>query len=1234
MGSSAGQLGLGLIGALIGAPFGLSAVGFSIGSALGGFLFAPEGPHTEGPRIGDTQVSSSSLGKTIAEHYGTTRASGNMIWSGGFRETTETETQGGKGGGGGSTVTTYNYFCSFFMAFGRGPGVSVRKVWADGKLIYDTTGTGDVQNDKYSFRFVSGAEDQTVDTLIAESVNRRLAGLPDVNEGTGPQASYRTIDDLISEATASADARSQIYASKLATRKASVSGSPPDYRFTPAYKGICGIIFDDIPLVDFGNRIPNMTAEIVWGQTALTGTPENIIETAIVEISAETTTPANMMGIDPITRTMVAVSDNTLRRFSLATTAETLTGSTALETLTVNRIIGFDTGSNAVTRMTTSTTDVLVNVSGNALTINNGEVDEAALQLTTNTTMRNALFGASMAGTGTNKKFFAMVSSAGVVNILRTDSGEVLHQWGDTGAGGTQPPSTLIGAGPMCSGGAMVGVGNSASTLDLGRDSQTCYILASDATDWNLYRLSAYIQDEDTVWVDDPVAAPAYVTSIASGLLSGDAVSSVIYDPSSAKISCLFSNGTTSGRVIQIAEDGTEIYNKVLTVAPPDASSGLQRSEVTGYVGYARGSDAALVELSSGEEILYVGELSGTVATSAQIYIGTRNSLITWLDGVPTSIAFGRSSASSEDLLSTVISSICDRAGMDSSEYDVSGIPSTAVVRGYTIARPSSGRKSLDKLLMFHFVDGVETDWLVKFSPRSDVSVRTISEDELGSVSSPTGDVNWLEFRQPDYDIPAETVISFIDIDRDYQQGAAHMRRSSNPVSTMHSNKTANVEIPVVMIESEAQDLAQRLLYLNWLSRDTAKTTVPWTHADLDPGDVITVEFNDGRVLTDRLSKSVLGANFHVEMESVRAGDPVYASAIGNPINSSGIPISNVAVPAYSNLLIMDIPLIYDYHDVSRVSSRFYAAVGSNTTSWSAAVLYTSPDGDAYTTFDTATVDVTWGTVVGSALAAPRALWMTDVDNTITVQLGVDNGDVNSVTLDQILNEGANTALIWSQATGVGEIIQFQDVTVNADGSVSLYNLQRGLRGTDYVVDSHGAGELFVLLTDGAVLPETNDLASIGNTEYFKAATSGQLVATVAPTVATFVSRDLMPYAPSNVGREDSGGDVIVTWNRRTRVGGEWNMVTANVEEVPLSEDTESYEFYILPNVAGALDDFDPDDVATYEATVTTSNQTHTITAANLTTYGYVQTDIINVAVYQVSTQVGRGFPMIIPLAQ
>jgi hypothetical protein len=140
------QLAFAAAGTAIGAMFGMPQLGFLAGSLVGTLLFPQKGPDvtSEGPRLGDLSVSSSAYGAPIAIGYGTLRMGGNIIWSSGIREQkTVKKVSGGKGmGGGGSQKSvTYSYFASFAIAFGEGPAEDVLRIWADGKLIYDKTGS-------------------------------------------------------------------------------------------------------------------------------------------------------------------------------------------------------------------------------------------------------------------------------------------------------------------------------------------------------------------------------------------------------------------------------------------------------------------------------------------------------------------------------------------------------------------------------------------------------------------------------------------------------------------------------------------------------------------------------------------------------------------------------------------------------------------------------------------------------------------------------------------------------------------------------------------------------------------------------------------------------------------------------------------------------------------------------------------------------------------------------------
>jgi hypothetical protein len=540
--------------------------------------------------------------------------------------------------------------------------------------------------------------------------------------------------------------------------------------------------------------------------------------------------------------------------------------------------------------------------------------------------------------------------------------------------------------------------------------------------------------------------------------------------------------------------------------------------------------------------------------------------------------------------------------------------------------------------MLAYFIDGIETDWTVKFINRSVVPVRTILEDELGSTRAQTGPVPWAEARQPEYDLPRDVSLIYTDVDRDYQQGSAHKKRTSAPTAAMYAKKNQTIEMPIVFNEVEARDIAERLLFQSWMSRDSAKGKLPWTHLDLDPTDVVNFSFDSGqsRVTTDRIAKTDVGANFEIDVAVIRSGDPVYVSTDAAAVVGNGVPGTSIITPVYSKTFVFDIPLLEDYHDVSRTSQRYYAAVGSDTTSWMSAELYDSLDNTSFGNFGSANVDVTWGQIIGTPLLPPRALFTTDKENSITVNLSVDNGDITSQTRDAMAaSYKLNRALIWNQSTGLAEIIRFQDVVVNPDNTVTLSTFHRGLRGTDYMVDRHSAGEYFIMLSDSAILPQLNILALIGTTKYYKAVSRGALVASATSITVPTVGRDLKPHAPGQFRREDDGTDLTFRWNRRTRIGGEWNAAvgTGNPETVPLNEDSEAYEFYLLPNTPTALDDFDPGNPSTFSDFQTVGVEEAVVPAATLTAAGYTLEDDVFAAVYQLSAQVGRGFARIGTLA-
>jgi hypothetical protein len=183
------------VGTAIGGPIG-GALGALAGQALDARLFAPKG--REGPRLTELAVQTSSYGTPIPRLFGTMRVAGTVIWSTDLIEHAAAQ-GGGKGQG---AATRYSYTASFAVLVSARAIRSVRRIWADGRLLRGEA--GDFKT-VVKFRLYTGSESQGVDPLIASAEGGGLASA----------------------------CRGQAYA-----------------------------VFEDLPLADFGNRIPSLTFEV------------------------------------------------------------------------------------------------------------------------------------------------------------------------------------------------------------------------------------------------------------------------------------------------------------------------------------------------------------------------------------------------------------------------------------------------------------------------------------------------------------------------------------------------------------------------------------------------------------------------------------------------------------------------------------------------------------------------------------------------------------------------------------------------------------------------------------------------------------------------------------------------------------------------------------------------------------------------------------------------------------
>ena len=148
-----------------------------------------------GPRLDDMNVQIGSEGSSLRFCYGPlNRVAGVVIWMPKLREEQSTSSSGGGKGGGGPSSTSFTYFANVAIhvcdCTKDGPIAGVDKIWADSKLIYDsTTGSPAVDSRYEDIQFYLGTDSQMPAALIEEF------------EGSGTVEAYRghayvTIRDL------------------------------------------------------------------------------------------------------------------------------------------------------------------------------------------------------------------------------------------------------------------------------------------------------------------------------------------------------------------------------------------------------------------------------------------------------------------------------------------------------------------------------------------------------------------------------------------------------------------------------------------------------------------------------------------------------------------------------------------------------------------------------------------------------------------------------------------------------------------------------------------------------------------------------------------------------------------------------------------------------------------------------------------------------------------------------
>jgi hypothetical protein len=122
-------------GAIVGSFFGMPQLGFVVGSLIGN---AVDPVKVEGPRLTDAKAMTARDGVPIPWGDGIFRVAGTMIACQPGKPT-EHKKKKRQGKGGGPVQVTYTYTRTHAVLICEGPIIGIRRIWRNGKLVYDTT---------------------------------------------------------------------------------------------------------------------------------------------------------------------------------------------------------------------------------------------------------------------------------------------------------------------------------------------------------------------------------------------------------------------------------------------------------------------------------------------------------------------------------------------------------------------------------------------------------------------------------------------------------------------------------------------------------------------------------------------------------------------------------------------------------------------------------------------------------------------------------------------------------------------------------------------------------------------------------------------------------------------------------------------------------------------------------------------------------------------------------------
>lgn len=1212
---AAGTIGSALLNA------GVQAAGGAIDNAL--FGAGDVSRNREGARLDELGVQSSAYGTMIPIVYGNARIAGNIIWARPIVEiatTTSTSQGGGKSGGSGrvtSNSTEYSYYATLAIAICEGEVDTIERVWADAKLLDLSQGT---------YRFYTGSETQQPDALI-ESY-----------EGVGSTPAYRGVSYVVIEDFPLADYGNRVPNFTFEIKKKALSTDVDDNAVENLVTSIMMIpgsgefVYDTQEQTKvFGEEVVDFFTQRAITQRVNLHTPQGKANALVALDQLEETLP-NVQWVGLVVNWFGDALDAgdceiypgvEFKSSGLYDDSriEPNDWSVANQNRSAARLIGSDDGN---IRYGGTPDDEGIVRFVDALKARGYNVFILPMPLMD---VEGKPWRGEMTGSTSDVASF-FTKSNGYNNFVLHYAHLLAGKIDAFAIGSELKGLTAVtdGAGGFPAVDALVSLAASVKTI-LGNSVTVTY-----AADWSEYHhTEGGWYHLDPLWASsniDVVGIDAYfpltnapqntlgydIQTVRDGWTSGEDYD-FYYTDSDRTITAPLAPAYAAKNIEWWWKNSHVNPNEATTAWVPESKPiwftefgfpSVDGATNQPNVFYDPDSVAGNLPRLSQGRVDFLAQRTGIAATLAEWKNSNmvQNQFLwtwdarpfpywpdleyVWSDGGLWRFGHWVQGKLGSSGLGALVKDLCLRSGLPESMIDVSRLQEQ--VDGYVLNRASSARGALEQLMAAYFFDAVERSGQLVFVPRGGEAALEIEVNKtLPAEGNPTQEAVQIT-RTQELELPKRVEVLYINRLPDYQQGTQHSTRQ-----VTDAVDHASLSLPIVLSDQRAKTVADVILYNRWLERVRYRFDLPMEYAALEPTDVI--RLRDAEVVhTVRLTSVQHGKPGRVRCAGVAEDVAAYDFYV-NPAEREPLTQEVIGTVA-TKMELLDLPAFPS--DGAEDAPLRVAATGLGA-NWPGAALFRSDDGGAnYSRVGDLSNSAVIG-VAGNALAAgPHNVF--DEVSVLEVILQGANLALSSASRAAVLN-GANALLVGE------EVLQFTVAIELAAGRYRLSGLLRGRQGTEHAIEGHVAGERVVLLDNQlAELPIAENL--MGLSRSYKGVSVGATLGAAAAQNFIFSGRAYRPYAPVHLGGvRDASGTLILSWVRRTRVGGQWR----DFVDAPLSEASELYEVEIL-------------DGETVVRTLAVAIPTASYSAAEqISDFGSLQASL-RVKIYQLSAKIGRGF--------